>query len=100
MRKKIENRTSLQVYNTLEGETIEMKIERITNNGEPIEDIAPVIYQPRSEGVRPEYDIRTDRFEIAIDAMGAVEKSMITRRKEYLEKSTGVEPTDGEIKDK
>ena len=43
MRKRIENRTSLQVYNTLEGETIEMKIERITNNGEPIEDIAPII---------------------------------------------------------
>ncbi len=94
MRKEIRNRTGFNVYNTIEGETIEMKVERIVNNGEAIEDIAPTIYQPRREGVRPEYDIRTDRFEVAIDAMGAVEKSMITRRENY-HKSEESESTEG-----
>lgn len=88
------------MYKALEGETIEQKIERIVNNGEPIEDIAPTIYQPRKEGIKPEYDIRTDRFEIAIDAMGAVEKSMITRRENFHKKeSAGAESTDGENKE-
>lgn len=82
-RKKITNKTSLSVYNTLEGETIEMKVERIVNNSEPIEDIAPTIYQARKDGVQAQYDVRTDRFELGLDAMDAVEASMIARREEY-----------------
>jgi heterodisulfide reductase subunit C len=45
------------------GETIEEKVERVVNNGEPIED-----------------DIRTDRWEVATDAMDAVQKSTKAQR--------------------
>lgn len=83
MRKVINNRTALRVYNTLEGETIEMKVERIVNNNEPIEDIAPTIYQSRNDGVQAQYDVRTDRFELGIEAMDSVQASMIARRQEY-----------------
>jgi len=83
VRKSIKNVTGLEVRNFKEGETIEMKVERIVNNNEPIEEIAPTIYQPRKDGVRPEYNIRTDRWEIGLDAMNAVERSMIARRENY-----------------
>ena len=49
-----------------QGESIEQKIERITTNKEPISDTTQMIYTERNQGVLPDYDIRTDRFEIAI----------------------------------
>ena len=52
-----------------EGEYIEEKVRRIVESGEPIEDGAPIIYTERKDGVRPEYNIRTDRWDIAQDAM-------------------------------
>lgn len=64
----------------LEGEPIEWKIERIVNNKEPITDGAPAIYTERSEGVVSAYNIRTDRWEIATEAMSKVEKSITAKR--------------------
>lgn len=58
-----------------EGEYIEEKVRRITENGEPIEDGAPIIYTERKDGVNPAYNIRTDRWEIAQDAMEQVGKN-------------------------
>lgn len=54
------------------GETIERKVARMVDNQEPIKDAVPPIYQERKEGVLPAYDIRTDRFMVAIEAMGKV----------------------------
>lgn len=67
-----------------EGETIEDKINRIVNNKEPIKDGAPLIYSERKDGVRPEYNIRTDRFEIAIDAMDAVSATHKAKREQRI----------------
>lgn len=58
-----------------EGEYIEKKVQRIVESGEPIEDSAPIIYTERKDGVLPAYDIRTDRFAIAQDAMEQVNNS-------------------------
>ena len=55
-----------------EGEYLEEKVRRITENGEPIEDGAPIIYTERKYGVNPAYNIRTDRWDIAQDAMEQV----------------------------
>lgn len=77
---------STLVRNTrYEGETIEQKINRIVNNNEPISDGAPLIYTDRKAGVQPEYDPRTDRFEVAIDAMDKVSKSKLAAREERHE---------------
>ena len=38
---------------TKEGEYIEEKVRRITENNEPIEDGAPIIYTERKDGVNP-----------------------------------------------
>jgi len=79
---KIKQRTTLKVNNSVEGETIEQKIRRIVENNEPISDTAPIIYTERKDGVLPAYDIRTDRFDIAIEAMDKVTKTTIAKRDE------------------
>lgn len=64
----------------LEGEPIEWKIERILEHGEAISDGAPEIYTEKSEGVKSAYNIRTDRWEIATEAMDAVHRSKEAKR--------------------
>lgn len=78
------NKTTLNVNNTYQAETIEMKISRILNNKEPITDGAPLIYTERKDGTNPAYDIRTDRWEIAVDAMDKVTKSKQAQREQRL----------------
>jgi len=74
------NDTSLNVNESLEGETLETKMERVTTNKEPIKDGAPLIYTERKDGVQPGYNIRTDRFEIAVEAMDKVTSSNLAKR--------------------
>lgn len=57
------------------GESIENKIRRAVNNNEPIKDTAPIIYTEQKDGVLPQFDIRTDRFELALDATNKYDKS-------------------------
>lgn len=96
MYKKIKaNKTSLKVNNSFEGETIETKVNRIVNNKEPIKDQAPLNYTERKDGINPDYDVRADKWERAIDAMGAVNKSKLTQRK-----SIGEEAKEGMDKEK
>lgn len=72
--------TFINVNKSFTGETIETKINRIVNNKEPIKDNAPINYTARKDGVMPQYDIRTDRFELAVDAMDYVTKSHLAKR--------------------
>ena len=76
----------MMVNTSTEGETIETKIERIVNQNEPIEDGAPLIYTERKDGVKPEYDIRTDRWDIAVEAMNTIAKTNVAKRTEKIEK--------------
>ena len=70
----IKRSTLIQRNTSTVGEYIEIKIERIVTQNEPIEDGAPLIYTEKSDGVLPEYDIRSDKFDIAIDAMDKANK--------------------------
>lgn len=69
------------------GESIEEKMRRVTTTNEPIENVAPLIYTERKDGVQPQFDIRTDRFAIAQEAMGAVEKSITAKRQQQYQKA-------------
>lgn len=55
----------------------EVKLRKIisgeSNNME--DGVFPTIYTEKKDGVRPEYDIRTDRFEVAIDAIDKINQS-------------------------
>ena len=55
-----------------EGESILTKVRRILDENEPLTDGAPLIYTPKEDGVKPEFDIRTDKWQIAINAMDRV----------------------------
>lgn len=72
--------TTFNVNNSIEGETIEQKVERIVNNKEPIKDGAPIIYTERKDGVNKAYNIRTDRFEVAVEAADKIAASYAARR--------------------
>jgi len=91
--------TTIKMNQSIEGETIEQKVERITSNKEPITDGAPLIYTERKDGVQAGYNIRTDRWEIAIDAMDIVTKSALAKResraKMEVVKDSGAESVDG-----
>lgn len=63
-----------------EGETIETKIKRIVENKEPISDTAPIIYTNRDDGVIAGFNIRTDRFDVALAAMDNVNRAKIATR--------------------
>lgn len=81
-KKQSPDKTQLNVNDSYEGETIEEKIRRIVNNKEPIKDGAPLIYTDRKEGVQPAYDVRTDRFDLALEATDSIAKGHITKREE------------------
>ena len=86
----INNRTTtIKVNTSTEGETIENKIKRITTNNEPITDGAPLIYQERRSGIEAQYDIRTDRFDVALDAMTVVHKTKLSQREERQKQRDG-----------
>lgn len=79
----IYQKTNIKVNKQIpEGETIERKVQRIMNNKEPISDGAPLIYQERKDGVQPDYDPRTDKWDHAIDAMDIVHKTELAKREE------------------
>lgn len=77
-----------------EGECIEEKIRRVTQNGEPISDGAPIIFTEKKDGVLPQFDIRTDRWDIALMAMDAVNRAKTAKSKSYGDKKE--EPKKGE----
>lgn len=64
-----------------EGETLETKVARLLENNEPITDGAPIIYTEKKDGVLPQYDIRTDKWDIAQSAMDLANASKIAKSK-------------------
>lgn len=77
-------RTQMRNENLEKGESIEQKMFRVTTSNEPIENVSPLLYTDRKDGVLPETDFRTDRTAIAQAAMGAVTKSKIAKREAGL----------------
>ena len=78
--KSIPNNGRLQSVEIYEGETIEEKVARIVQTKEPITDTAPIIYTEKKDGVLPAYNIRTDRFDLAIDAFDKIEMERIAKK--------------------
>jgi hypothetical protein len=68
------------VHKELDAITLEQKIEAIVSNKEPINDGAPEIFTERKDGVVSAYNIRTDRWEIAAEAMNIVEANLAAKR--------------------
>ena len=84
---ELKNNSSLLINRSYEGESIEDKLERIIQQKEPITDGAPLVFTERKNGVMPEHNIRTDRFEVALNAMDVVQKSTMAKREAAMKAS-------------
>ena len=62
---------------TYQAEPREVKLRKIiSGEANNMEDgVFPTIYTEKKDGVQPEHDIRTDRFEVAIDAIDKINQS-------------------------
>lgn len=95
-------RNSINCYSSItrlsetEGERIENKVERISTNKEPITDGAPIIHTERKNGVIPDYDVRTDKWDIAIEATDVIaESKKLQRAERQKQKDATSESTQG-----
>lgn len=101
MKKASYIQSGLRVNASKEGERLETKIERLVTNKEPIKDGAPLLYTERKQGILASTNIRTDRFDVALDAMDKVAKSYKSRRENKpvdrppVKKDGEAEPTQG-----
>lgn len=87
MRKiKITNNTRISIENSYIGESIERKMERVINNNEAVEAVSPIIYTERKDGVKPEFDIRTDIWQEAQHSMAWVAKQRLKARDKAIAK--------------
>ncbi|AXH74832.1 MAG: hypothetical protein [Microviridae sp.] len=78
-----ERSTMIEINQATPGEMLETKVERLMHEKSPMEEAAvPLIYTPRSEGIRASTNIRTDRWEVAIEATDKIQKSYKARREE------------------
>lgn len=72
----------MKVNNSVEGEPIEIKIERMMNGKEPMKEGTPLLFTERKEGVRASTNIRTDRWLVAVEGADKIAKSYQARREE------------------
>lgn len=71
----------IRVNDSYVAEPLEIQLDRMTIEKIPIDSTGvPMIYTERAEGVKPEHDIRTDRWDIAQKAMNHVTKTAIAKR--------------------
>lgn len=91
------NKTIINPDNDIyEGQSLEREIEIAETTKQPIETSAPQIFTPRKDGVQPQYNIRADRWEIALNAMDKVTGSYRAKRAEYIKTTQEGETTKGE----
>ena len=85
--KKIEIKhvSLIQKNESVEGISIEEKIRVALQDNTPIDGGSPLIYTRRADGVRPEYDIRTDRFDIAIEQADKLANAKLLARQKVIE---------------
>lgn len=80
--------TSINVNKSSEGESMEAKVRRILKNKEPIKDASPLVFTERKEGVKPEHDIRADKFDAAVELGQQISNRHTNRREERIAENT------------
>lgn len=72
-------KSSISLNEEREGEPLEIKVTRMLNNGENLTETSIEIFTPYEVGVLAGHDIRTDKWEHAIDAMDKVSKTRLAK---------------------
>lgn len=70
----------ITVHPDKEGQSIEEMMRAAQESKEPIKATANINYTERGDGVLPQYDIRTDRFEIARETKSYVDATTYATR--------------------
>ncbi len=73
------SKTNFDVNESTEGKSVEEKMRETTINGQPIDNAAPLIYTDRKDGVLPQYDIRTDRWDIALQTTDKIARTNVAK---------------------
>lgn len=83
-----------------QAEPREVKLRKIINGeSSSMEDgVFPTIYTEKKDGVLPEYDIRTDRFEVAIDAIDKINQSVANQIAKNKSETEAVKDFGTEVK--
>jgi hypothetical protein len=71
--------TSININTSTEGQTIEQKVRLLMENKEPIPAEKSLSYNESRSEILPANDIRTDRFELAVDVNDKLEKNRIAK---------------------
>ena len=74
--------SQIKIANTYEAEPLEVKLRRKIKGGKIDEEEGDgktwaIAYTERKDGVLPEYDIRTDRFEVAREAQDRLNQGIM-----------------------
>ena len=74
-------KSKIRINNLYEAEPLEIKLRRKMKGGKVDEEEGEgktwaIAYTEKKDGIKPEYDIRTDRFEIARKGMETIEKGI------------------------
>lgn len=72
--------TRIKTNNSAVGESLEQIIRRMLANKEPIKAEITPMYTDRKEGVLPETDPRTDRWELALEAVDKTTRAAVAMR--------------------
>lgn len=90
---------NLDINQAVEGAKLESKIEQLMHEHESTgEQTAPLLYTAREQGVKEATNIRTDRWEIAVEAAGRIARSYMAKREERARagKEPDQKPAEGE----
>lgn len=85
---------------TYQADPREVKLRKIINGeSNDMEDgVFPTIYTEKKDGVQPEFDIRTDRFEVAIDAIDKINQSIANQIAKSKGKTETAKDSETEVK--
>lgn len=83
MKKTIRNTTGIKTNNSRKGRWLAKEIQSMMDNNEPINTTIPVEYTRPEDGVMPQYDIRTDRWDLV---QGAMDKATMAAKNEILKR--------------
>lgn len=76
---KFKTKCPFNIQPKTNGESLEEMLRRLTANKEPIPENVPPIFTPQEDGIIPDYDIRSDRFDVAMDAQDKFSRSKIAQ---------------------
>lgn len=83
-RNKVNFRRRIAGSKCVTGELLISKLSRAMNSGEPIEGGAQLASTERKDGVLPQYNIKTDRFEIALETFDKIAATHTAQRSNYI----------------